>query len=544
MPTPTASLREVEEQITAICREILDRPDLSQDADFFRSGGDSLAAMRLIGRLHRCYGVQLAMADLLDAPTVAGMTQLVRSIRPPQTAADVELSATASTSTSVLPLSPDQARRLNIEDQRSALSQPPQGHNVAVGLVVRGELDLAVLDRSLTTVARHHEALRVQFLKKDDGTWTQRIAAPRDVATEMMNSPAAHVGIPSLLPEVRRAALRPLALADGLLMRSQCWQVDHHTSIVLLLFDHTVVDGVSVGILLNDLGALYGNGGKPVDTCSDNESGHYRRYLQEEQSWLTSDTAGAVTSYWAKELRGNSPFWPATLEWSRPENVASTHSGAIHLSFADDLTGRLDEVVTGSTLTRANVMLAMTMLALARHGREQRVGVIVPFANREMLEADRLVADTANCVPVAVTVPACGTLRRFAGEVSRVAYRALAYQRMSASEIARRLCPPDFAGLPRRPYVLFNFMQGDATDELKPLNLSGLSVESLAIGTGIANAPLAIRIQEHQGGLDVVVTYAREMLSDDVALAVVGILTEIVEGFIACPDVRLEDLPC
>jgi len=63
-----------------LCREFAESlgvPRVGLDDGFFQLGGQSLGAMRLIGRLHARLGVALSITDFFAAPTVAGVEDLL-----------------------------------------------------------------------------------------------------------------------------------------------------------------------------------------------------------------------------------------------------------------------------------------------------------------------------------------------------------------------------------------------------------------------------------------------------------------------------------
>ena len=74
-------------EITAQWEEVLARPVPSPDTNFFEMGGNSLAAMRLLGKLGRAYNKRLTLAHFMNAATprqtailLAGSKQIARSL--------------------------------------------------------------------------------------------------------------------------------------------------------------------------------------------------------------------------------------------------------------------------------------------------------------------------------------------------------------------------------------------------------------------------------------------------------------------------------
>ncbi|HEX3786511.1 MAG TPA: phosphopantetheine-binding protein [Pseudonocardiaceae bacterium] len=54
-----------------VARDLLENNDLSLDDNFFATGGDSMLAMHLVGRLARVIGQRLRVSLLLENPVLA-----------------------------------------------------------------------------------------------------------------------------------------------------------------------------------------------------------------------------------------------------------------------------------------------------------------------------------------------------------------------------------------------------------------------------------------------------------------------------------------
>jgi len=68
------------EAVRAIWVDLLGDPNLSPESEFFRSGGHSLMATRMIARLRSYFDIELPLRTIFEQPTLAGFTRLVRAM--------------------------------------------------------------------------------------------------------------------------------------------------------------------------------------------------------------------------------------------------------------------------------------------------------------------------------------------------------------------------------------------------------------------------------------------------------------------------------
>ena len=70
----------IEQRLAAIWAEVLGRDRVSIQDDFFDLGGDSLVATQAMARTRAAFGIDLPVAALFEAPTVAGLGQCIATV--------------------------------------------------------------------------------------------------------------------------------------------------------------------------------------------------------------------------------------------------------------------------------------------------------------------------------------------------------------------------------------------------------------------------------------------------------------------------------
>jgi hypothetical protein len=67
--------------MVTLWRELLRRPELDADADFFSAGGQSMLAVRLLQRARDAVGVRPTISTLVSAPTPRTFTARLLELR-------------------------------------------------------------------------------------------------------------------------------------------------------------------------------------------------------------------------------------------------------------------------------------------------------------------------------------------------------------------------------------------------------------------------------------------------------------------------------
>ena len=71
------SRASTQEVLTGIWSEVFETPVETPDADFFDIGGESLIAMRVLGRVASRWGVELSLEDIFENPTVTALASAI-----------------------------------------------------------------------------------------------------------------------------------------------------------------------------------------------------------------------------------------------------------------------------------------------------------------------------------------------------------------------------------------------------------------------------------------------------------------------------------
>ncbi|HEV2735235.1 MAG TPA: amino acid adenylation domain-containing protein, partial [Longimicrobiaceae bacterium] len=321
-----------EETLAAVWAEVLRRERVGAHDDFFALGGHSLLATRVVSRLRAALGVELELRTLFEAPTLAGLAERVdallaadaaREAEPPHVrverifAPEAEEEAPAPAELATAPLSLAQ-QRLWLVDR---IEPGSAAYHVAAGLRLRGRLDAALLERTLAETVRRHEALRTVF-REEGGEPVQVILAAAPVSIPVLD-------LAGLAPEARgrelrlraaEAAARPFDLARGPLLRATLLRLAPREHALVFVVHHVVSDGWSMGVLVNEVSALYDAFSHGRPSPLPELPLQYREYAARQREQLGGAGLEAQLAWWRERLAGAPPI--LHLPTDRPRGAA------------------------------------------------------------------------------------------------------------------------------------------------------------------------------------------------------------------------------
>jgi hypothetical protein len=235
----------------------------------------------------------------------------------------------------------------------------PHHYNLSVLLSSRGPVDPRALERAITAVIHHHDALRLRFELAPDGSWQAHQCGIETVPvhplmvldTTALQEPARV----AVVEEVSASIQASLRLDAGCLLRAAWFDLGPALgSRLLLAAHHLVVDGVSWRLLLEDLGHAYeaALAGLPVRLPAKTTS--WRTWAHRVREVADNAATTSEVDYWVGVARARSrlPF-DHDLSPDQAEAANTLARGdSVQVRLPAELTTALLEDVPGTYATR------------------------------------------------------------------------------------------------------------------------------------------------------------------------------------------------
>ena len=553
-----------ERELAALWREVLGIERVGAGDDFFDLGGHSLLAVQVLSRLRARLGVDLPVRVMFEAPTLAALARRADEARPSpvgggrlsgltpeQRAAAFERLRRRKTGAeaSAAPPAGIPRRPPDLDPVPASFAQERlwfldrlhpgnPAYNVPDALRIVGETSPALLGGILGEVVRRHEALRTTF--------EERAGRPVQIV-----SPPGRWRLPladlSALPadprweEARRLALeeadRPFDLRRGPLLRGTLLKLGEADHALLLTMHHIVSDGWSMGVLVNEITALWGAALAGRPSPLPKLAIQYADFAVWQREWLRDEVLETQLSYWRERLTGAAPL---ALPTDRPRPAFPSHRGGetVH-RFGPDFDRELARFARASGATPFMVLLAGFQALLGRASGQDDLSVGTPIANRNRAEIEPLIGLFVNTLVMRADLggdPAFGELLARARQSALDAYT---HQDLPFDQLVQELRPERRLSMSPLFQVLFALQNAPAGRG----GLPGLSFERLELPAGATRFDLELHAWETPAGLAGHLYYSTDLFDAPTILRLAGQLEILLRSAMAEPAARLSALP-
>ncbi|MGH3616056.1 MAG: amino acid adenylation domain-containing protein, partial [Pseudonocardia sp.] len=375
-----------EQTLAGIWAEVLGVDRVGVLDNFFELGGDSIVSIQVMSRVRVAFGVELSPRVLFVNPTVAGLAGAVAGA----VVSDAPVIGVVDR-VGELPLSFAQQRLWFLHE----FAPEDTGYVSALGLRLRGRLDVEALGGALNAVVVRHESLRTTF-DTVDGRGVQVVHPAQSVSLPVWDVSDLEVAQRSArVDQVLAEQLsRPFDLAGGPLWRVVVVRLDATEHVVVVAMHHIITDGWSMGVLVAEWGQCYEAAVAGQSPQLPVLAVQYVDYALWQRQLLSGPVLDAGLAYWRDQLAGVAAL---ELPTDRPRPAVMTSAGAVHeFVVPAEITGGLEALGRQRDGTLFMTLVAACQVLLSRWSGQSDVAVGTVVSGRDRAELEVLIGFFVN----------------------------------------------------------------------------------------------------------------------------------------------------
>ncbi|WP_038178914.1 amino acid adenylation domain-containing protein [Vibrio rhizosphaerae] len=360
--TPSSKvLTEHEAILAAYWKKLLKVETVSQEDDFFLLGGTSVLAIRLVAELS---GYALKFSDILELRTLAKMAEKMVSFVPvteAATAVNIQIGKTKSTHTQA------SIWFACLSSERTDI------YDLSYAYQLQGNIDCALLLKTLTTLLNKHESLRTS-LRLEGENVLLRVGEANMIRQHDLSGECAEI----VHQRVEEALRKPLDIENDIFSAVDVFDTGDEIFLVMKVH-HTIYDGWSHDVFLKELESVYlgychGDESVAVEGALPVASIYQPKMVtdaEKEDAWL----------YWRQILsHGAVATVPAcTGQTSFPSGHGGQHSRKLD----DRLVASIQQFAFDNKQTLFVVLTSLVQLVIRSYSISEQVRLGTVRANRE-----------------------------------------------------------------------------------------------------------------------------------------------------------------
>ncbi|HEX2642239.1 MAG TPA: amino acid adenylation domain-containing protein, partial [Thermoanaerobaculia bacterium] len=527
----------VEEQVAGLWAQVLGLPEDAEIGvfdSFFDLGGHSLLATQLVSRLREAFEIEMPLARLFETPTVAGLSRRVEEAR----------AAAAGTAPLMRPVPHPLGQPLPLSFAQERLwfldrMQPGAAYNLPLAIHLTGGLDPARLSAVFEEIVRRHETLRTTF-PEHDGDPVQVVGPPFAWELPLVDLTGVSGAYGRALALAREEALRPFDLTGrngGPLLRTTLIRLAADDHLLAFNMHHIVSDGWSLGVLLEEVAALYGASLAGEPSPLPELPVQYADFALWQRDWLRGEELERQMGFWRRQLEGATALLELPTDRPRPQ-VQSSRGAWQPVSLPGELVRDLG-FGRRQGVTLFMVLLAAWQTLLFRYTGQRDLSVGSPIAGRNRGETERLIGFFVNTLVMRGDLSGNPTFEELLARVRRVALAAYAHQDLPFEKLVEELKP--VRDMSHQP--LFQVMLTLQNAPLGKMALPGLSLTPVEVGSSGSKFDLTLVLTEETDGVHGQLEYNTDLFDATTAARLAGHFRVLLEAIAESPRQTVAAVP-
>ncbi|WP_449434142.1 non-ribosomal peptide synthetase [Pseudomonas putida] len=526
---------ELQQQVAAVWREVLNLPRIGLQDDFFALGGHSLLATQIVSRTRQACDVELPLNVLFEASELGAFCAEVARIRG---------AGERNRQGAIARVDRRQAVPLSYSQQRMwflwQMQPDSPAYNVGGMARLRGTLHVDAFERALQALIVRHETLRTTF-PSIDGVAYQCVAEDTGLQLGWQDL----TGLPadsrpaSLQRLADEQAHQPFDLECGPLLRASLVKAGEREHYFVLTLHHIVTEGWAMDIFARELGELYEAFVDERESPLAPLPVQYLDYSVWQRQWLEGGEGARQLAYWQARLGNEHPV--LALPSDRPRPAVQSHRGELYRFDLDPaLVARVHAFNSQRGLTLFMTMTATLAALLHRYSGQRDLRIGAPVANRIRPESEGLIGAFLNTQVLRCELDGQMTAMALLEQVRQAAIEGQAHQDLPFEQLVEALQPPRSSAYNPLFQVMCN-VQRWAFQQSR--ELAGMQVDYLVNDASATKFDLYLEVTDLDGRLGCCLTYSRDLFDEPRIARMAEHWQQLLVGLLDDPRQRLCDLP-
>lgn len=411
-------------------------------------------------------------------------------------------------------------------------------HNIHITIRLDGQLDIAALQGALDEIVKRHSILRTIY-RNIDGQLTAEVKENWDLEIAFQPLTVEEEELQSTLEDLVRLELsRSFNLEVDLLFRPFLIRLAHDVHFLLIVSNHIAFDGLSTGVFIRELDALYDafSTGKP-SPLPDVEM-QFSDFVLWSQDPAREKHLQEQRDYWLEQLEGAADYLDLPTDHPRP--TGHNYSGnRLVWRIPAELQNALKNFSRHERATSFMSLLGAYHVLLYRYTGQMDICVGAPVGGRVLPQVKDTIGNFINTLVLRGDLSGNPPFRQFFQKVRDKVFGGLENQEVPLEWLLGALKPQRRDNAMQLVQVLIDHLKkppdtfriGDLTGNLVPINPQKTLYDIVLI------------IAESDRTTDIYLNYRTDLFEEETMERFLDHYKTLLEGITANPDCPIDLLP-
>ena len=430
---------KVQESLANIWANLLkiDVAVIGAEQNFFRLGGHSLSAVRLIPKIKGVFSVALGLVDIFRHPTLAEMAGQIT--RGEAAISPCVIPTLARSSNSRFPLSFAQYRLWFVEQFRRDFSE----YNMPLAIRVKGDFDFDMAKEAVNQLITRHEILRTVYLPVSEGLGVeQKILDTFKLNGNYIDQQAHSVDQQTefLTNYLTVETTKPFNLATDLPLRFSVIQLAPNECVAIFNFHHIACDGWSIEILEQEFSLLYTAIYHGKEPQLARLQWQYADFAVWQRNQVNEKYYQEAAHYWLEQMSSAPPFHSLTRQ-QLSDVSPEEHCGEVSFSLSTSQSKKLKRCANSFGLTDFMLLQGVYALAVSQFSFQEDIVIGTPFVNRVDENLHGVVGCFVNSIPLRLKCCPADSVKTFFQQIFETHVQGQKYQSLPFEKLVEVLNP-------------------------------------------------------------------------------------------------------
>jgi hypothetical protein len=461
--------------------------------------------------------VKIRLTEVFKTPTIKGLSTVLAELTKDRFASIGPLEEK-----DYYPVSSTQRRLYFLQ----RMDPGNKSYNIPSALLLEGDIGKDRVREVYSQMIHRHENFRASFHMVNDEP-VQRI--PREVDFEVEYHEAEEGS--ELFKKILKSIDCEFDLARAPLFKVGLIKVGPGKHILVNSFHHNIIDGVSVGIMVDEFIAIYKGEQLPPLRIQ------YKDYADWQNRKPQQEALKKQEAYWLREFSGELPLLNLHTDYVRPQ-IFSFEGDTVHFKIDTAQTRSLNKLALEEGATLYMVLLAIYTVFLSKITGQEDIIVGTSVTCRQHENLLNVIGMFVNALAMR-NYPASGkTFLQFLSEVKKRTLEAFNNEDYQFEDLVHEvIAAPDHS---RNP--IFDVMFVLNNEEMPPIEIPGLKLTPYQYDEFSAQMDLKLRGMETDGEIRFALEYATKLFKKETIEIYTTNFKEVISAVLEEPGLQLKDI--